>query len=179
MVAIQTLWAGPWLVKVAGYAPLEAARGLFIINVAMLCTFWSWGMLNPWLARKGITVDRLIARGMPLSLVLLAAIVTAGPAAGPTALAAFCISSTFVSLAQPAIAMKFSAAVAGRALSAYNLVIFAGVFVMQWGIGLLIDGFLAAGLPEVAAFRCAMAVFLACNLISYGYFLLAKDNSAR
>ena len=110
---------------------------------------------------------------------MLAAIIIAGPAAGAGAWALFCISSTFVSLAQPAVGMAFSPALAGRALSAYNLVIFAGVFVMQWGIGLLVDGFLAAGLGEVASFRAAMAVFLACSVISYGYFLLAKDNSGQ
>jgi predicted MFS family arabinose efflux permease len=179
MVAMQTLWAGPWMVRVAGYAPLEAAKGLFVINVSMLCAFWGWGMLNPWLARKGMTPERLIARCLPLSLLLLATIIIAGPAAGAGIWAVFCVSSSCVSLAQPAIGMKFSQGLAGRALSAYNLVIFAGVFVMQWGIGLLIDGFLAAGLPEVAAFRGAMAVFLACNLLSFGYFLLAKDNSVQ
>ena len=113
MIAMQTLWAGPWMVRVAGYAPLEAATGLFIINVCMLCTFWSWGMLNPWLARTGITTDRLIAWGLPLSLVVLAAIIIAGPAAGAGAWALFCISSTFVSLAQPAVGMAFPAG-AGR-----------------------------------------------------------------
>ena len=70
------------------------------------------------------------------------------------------MTSTFVALAQPAVGMAFPPALAGRALSAYNLVIFAGVFVMQWGIGLLIDGFGAIGLGEVASFRAAMAVFL-------------------
>lgn len=177
MIAIQTLWAGPWMVRVAGYAPLEAAGGLFIINLSMLCTFWSWGLLNPWLARRGLTTNRLIARGLPVSLLLLATIIIAGPAAGPGAWALFCISSTFVSLAQPAVGMVFAPALAGRALSAYNLVIFGGVFVMQWGIGLLIDGFRAAGLGEVSSFRSALAVFLACSVISYGYFLWAKDNS--
>ena len=177
MIAIQTLWAGPWMVRVAGYERLEAATGLFIINVSMLCTFWSWGMLNPWLARKGLTTDRLIARGLPLSFAVLATIIIAGPAAGAGAWALFCITSTFVSLAQPAVGMVFSPALAGRGLSAYNLVIFGGVFVTQWGIGLLIDGFLAAGLGEVASFRAAMTVFLACSVISYGYFMLAKDNS--
>jgi hypothetical protein len=34
-------------------------------------------------------------------------------------------------------------------------------------------------LDELASFRAAMAVFLACSVISYGYFLLAKDNSGR
>jgi Arabinose efflux permease len=31
MVAIQTLWAGPWMIRVAGYSPLESATGLFWI----------------------------------------------------------------------------------------------------------------------------------------------------
>ena len=34
-VAIQTLWAGPWMVRVAGYTPLESATGLFYINAVM------------------------------------------------------------------------------------------------------------------------------------------------
>lgn len=177
MIAMQTLWAGPWMVRVAGYAPIEAAAGLFAINISMLCTFWSWGMATPWLTRKGFTTERLIAAGLPLSFVVLAAIIIAGPAAGAWSWALFCVSCTFVSLAQPAVGMVFPPAVAGRALSAYNLVIFAGVFVIQWGIGLLIDAFSAVGFSEIGSFRAAMAVFLACSVLSYGYFLLAKDNS--
>jgi predicted MFS family arabinose efflux permease len=177
MIAIQTLWAGPWLVRVAGYAPVDAAGGLFLINLSMLGTFWTWGLVTPWLARHGLTTDRLIALGLPLSLLVLATIIIAGPAAGAGAWALFCMSSTFISLAQPAVAMAFPPALAGRALSAYNLVIFAGIFLLQWGIGLLIDGFGALGLAEVTCFRLAMAGFLACNVMSYGYFVLAKDNS--
>jgi MFS family permease len=177
MIAMQTLWAGPWMVRVSGYAPLEAAAGLFAINISMLCTFWSWGMVTPWLARRGMTTERLIARGLPLSFLVLAWIIIAGPAAGAWSWALFCVSCTFVSLAQPAVGMVFPPALAGRALSAYNLVIFAGVFVIQWGIGLLVDAFAAAGLGQVDAFRAAMAVFLGCCVMSYGHFMLAKDNS--
>jgi predicted MFS family arabinose efflux permease len=177
MIAMQTLWAGPWMVRVAGYSPAESAAGLFAINLSMLVTFWSWGMVTPWLARRGWTAARLIARGLPLSFLMLAMIIIAGSRAGAAAWAAFCMTSTFVSLAQPAVGMAFPPALAGRALSAYNLVIFAGVFVIQWGIGLLIDGFAAAGMPPTGAFRAALAVFGACCVMSYGYFLLAKDNS--
>jgi hypothetical protein len=114
-----------------------------------------------------------------LSLVVLAAIIVAGPDAGAWAWAAFCVSCTFASLAQPAVGMAFPPALAGRALSAYNLVIFSGVFVVQWGIGLLIDGFAAAGLDTVGTFRAAMAVFLACSAASYGYFMLANRDNHR
>jgi MFS family permease len=116
MIAMQTLWAGPWMVKVAGYDPLDAAQGLFWINVSMLCTFWSWGLLNPLLARRGFTTERLIAWGLPLSFVVLASTIAAGPLAGAGAWALFCMTSTFVSLAQPAVGMAFPPALAGRAL---------------------------------------------------------------
>lgn len=172
MVAMQTLWAGPWMQRVAGYSPLEAATGLFWINVAMLCTFWTWGMVNPWLLRKGLGADRLMAAGLPLCLVVLLGIILAGPQAGGGAWALFCVSCTFVSLSQPAVAMAFPQALAGRALSAYNLVIFAGVFVVQWGVGLGVDAFAAAGLSTVQSFQAAMAVYLACNAVAYAWFLL-------
>ncbi|MFC5522212.1 MFS transporter [Polaromonas jejuensis] len=178
MVAMQTLWAGPWMVKVTGNSLLEAATGLFYINAAMLATFWSWGMVNPGLAQRGWHATRLIGWGVPLSLAVLAFNIQAGSATGWLGWALFCVSSSAMGLAQPAVGMAFPASLAGRALSAYNLVIFAGVFVTQWGIGLLIDAFLAMGLTPVAGFQAAMGVFLCCCIASYAYFLSMKaDNS--
>ena len=179
MIAVQSLWAGPWLARVAGYSPMAAAEGLFAINLAMLATFWCWGLLNPWLQRRGIVTDRLIAWGTPLSFVALAGLVMAGPAAGPALLALFCITTTFVSLAQPAVAMVFPAHLAGRALSAYNLVIFVGVFVVQWAIGLLVDAFRRAGFSEAAAFQGAFGTFLATSMLSYGWFLWSRSHNRK
>jgi len=179
MIAVQTLWAGPWMVRVAGFEPLASAAGLFTINICMLATFWSWGMVNPWLQRRGIGTDTLIAWGLPLSFVVLGTLIVAGPGAGAWTLALFCVSSTFVSLAQPAVGMVFPSALAGRALSAYNLVIFLGVFVVQWGIGLLVDAFRATGLAEVDAFRSAFSVFLATSVLSYAYFLWSRSHNRR
>jgi hypothetical protein len=174
MIAIQSLWAGPWMVRVTGFDAGRAASGLFLVNVCMLLTFWSWGLLNPWLQRRGTTTDKLIAGGVPLSLVVLAWIVWAGPQAGPVAWALFCVTCTFVSLAQPAVGMAFPSSLAGRALSAYNLVIFAGVFIVQWGIGLIVDGLGALGWSTVDAFRGAMAAFLACCTFGYLWFMARK-----
>lgn len=177
MVAIQTLWAVPWMIRVGGYTSVEAATSLFWINVAMLSTFWSWGLLIPRLTRRGVHTAQLIAWGTPLSLGVLALTVFAGAGASEQAgllWALFCVSSTFLALAQPAVGMAFAPELAGRALSAYNLVIFAGVFVVQWGIGLLIDAFVAQGWSQAGAFQGALGVFLLLNLLSYLYFLLAK-----
>jgi MFS family permease len=177
LVAVQTLWAGPWMVKVAGYTPLESATGLFYINAAMLVTFLSWGMVTPWLVQRGWSANRLIGWGLPFSLLALAFNILGGSSTGWLGWALFCVASSVLGLAQPAVGMAFRASLAGRALSAYNLMIFAGVFVVQWSIGLLIDAFSALGLAQVASFQAAMAVFLCCCIASYGYFLSVKvDN---
>jgi len=175
-VAMQTLWAGPWMVKVAGYTPLEAATGLFWINVCMLITFWLWGLFTPRLTQRGYSANKLMTYGVPANFCIQLYIVMTGADAGAWHWALFCISSSFVALAQPAVGMAFPAALAGRALSAYNLVLFLGVFVVQWGMGLMIDGFKAQGLSESSAFQSAMAVYFACCLVSYGHFLRRKSD---
>lgn len=177
MVAIQTLWAGPWMTQVAGWTAGEAAQGLFLINLAMLVSFWLWGLITPGLARKGIPVERLIAWGVPLSFLVIGALVWMGPAVGDGAavgVALLCVTSTFVALAQPAVGMAFPSHLAGRALSAYNLVVFAGIFVVQWGIGLLVDAGLGIGLTKPAAYQAALASFGICSVLSWLYFLLKK-----
>lgn len=178
MIAVQTLWAGPWMVKVCGYSPQQAAAGLFGINLAMLLAFWLWGMVNPWLARRGVRAEYAIARGLPLSFLVLAMIIIAGEKAAAAAWALFCVSSTVIAMSQPAVGMAFHASVAGRALSAYNLVIFAGVFAVQWGIGLAIDGFAALGLDVVNSYRAAMAVFWLCAVGAWLHFLWCGRASA-
>jgi predicted MFS family arabinose efflux permease len=177
MVAIQTLWAGPWMTQVAGWTASEAASGLFMVNLSMLVTFWLWGLITPGLARKGIPVERLIAWGLPLSFVVTGALVWIGPAIGEGAavgLAMFCMTSSFVALAQPAVGMAFPSHLAGRALSAYNLVVFAGIFAVQWGIGLLVDAARAMGFVNVQAYQLALACFGLSSMASWVFFLLKK-----
>jgi hypothetical protein len=178
LIAIQTLWAGPWMVKVAGYTPLESATGLFYLNACMLVAFWSWGMVAPRLIRSGWRAERLITWGVPLSLLALAVNIVGASGTGWVGWAAFCVTSSVLGMAQPAIGMAFKPSLVGRALSAYNLMIFSGVFVVQWGIGLLIDAFKALGVSEIASFQAAMGVFLCCSLASYAWFIRGKaDNS--
>ena len=177
MVAIQTLWAGPWMVQVVGLTPGQSAAGLFWINVSMLSVFWVWGMLMPGITRKGIKVETLIAWGLPLSFVAMGLNIVLGSEATWPFWAAFCVLSTFVSLSQPAVALAFPASMAGRALSAFNLVIFAGVFVVQWGIGLLVDLFAGLGLTRIEQFQGAMSVYLMICIACYAFFLSVRAHN--
>ena len=177
LIAIQTLWASPWMVRVAGFSPAQATSGLFWISLAMLLTYWLWGLANPWFARHHIGANRLIQQGVPLSLaplVLLAASGAAWPAGAPWLWGLFCVLATVCTVAQPAVGMAFAAALAGRALTAYNLVVFCGVFAVQWGMGLAIEALRARAWSETAAYQGALAAYALCYLLSYVYFLLAK-----
>ena len=179
MVAMQTLWAARWLTAVAGYTPEQAASGMFWLNVGMMAAFLAWGAATPWLARRGWTSHVLMQRLLPVSLLVLLAIVVGGPAFGQSSAwmwTAYCVCASVVTLSQPAVGLAFPAHLAGRALSAFNLVIFSGVFTVQWGLGLVIDALLAAGFSVQGAYQGAVAVSGVCSLLAYAYFLLAKKS---
>ncbi|HJV59378.1 MAG TPA: MFS transporter [Albitalea sp.] len=170
MLALQSLWAGPWLVRVCGQTPAQAARGLFAINLSMLLAFMAWGAVVPRLYARGWDAPRLIARGIPLSLAILAMNVALGRHAGAWAWGLFCVTGTVVSLSQPAVGQAFEKGLAGRALSAYNLLTFVGVFVLQWGIGLAVDALAAAGWSVESSFQGAFALWALCSASSYLWF---------
>lgn len=173
LIAIQALWAGPWLTQVRGLPPAQASQGLLLINAGMLVAFLTWGWVMPVLARRGVQVHTLIAWGVMANLVLLSLILWLGHGAGAAHWMLWCVSASVVSLAQPALAQVFPVHMAGRALSAFNLVVFVGVFSLQWGIGMGIDAFRSTGVSEVDSFRFTLAGFLALVLASYVWYLAA------
>ena len=107
LLALQSLWIGPWLSRVCGWSPQEAAQGLFVLNVGMLLTFLAWGVLVPRLYARGWTAQSLIARGLPLSLAALVLAVWLGEERRPRCGPCSAWAARVVSLAQPAIGQAF------------------------------------------------------------------------
>ena len=178
LLAIQTLWAGPWMVNVDHYSQLESAQGLFAINLCMLVCFGWWGWVMPRLARRSIGVQGLVKVIYPLSVISMGAMLVAGPGYSVLTLICFCLTSSVIAMVQPTVGLSFEARLAGKALCAYTLVIFLGIFVVQWGLGLMIDAFTAAGFSQEDSYRGAFLVDMCCCAGAYLYFLLAKgDNS--
>ena len=171
LFAIQTLWAGPWMVKVSGYTPEESANGLFIIYLSLLFSFLTWGYFVPKFSKNVSDAIRLLKFGAPINLVVLAFIIYLGPKAGAFHWALFAVSSVFLSLSQPAVGMAFSLSNAGKALTSFNLLLFIGAFALQWIIGVIIDLTMNLGFSEISGFRFAMVFFLLTSLFSYLFFL--------
>ena len=175
LFAIQTLWAGPWMIKVSGYTPEESAKGLFLIYFFMLLSFLIWGYFVPKFSKNVNDAIRLLKYGSPLSLLVLGVIIYLGPNTEAIHWALFIVSAVFLSLIQPAVGMAFSVSNAGKALTSYNLLIFIGAFFLQWIIGLIIDLGLSLNYSEIASFQLAMSFVLVTSLTSYLYFLV-KNN---
>ncbi len=175
LIAVQSLWAGPWLTRSAAGAPTQAAQGLLLVNLAMLFAFMAWGVVMPRLVRRGIGAVQTDDLGPAAARCCCCSCnVALGGAARRRALGrcgAWPAPSSR-SASRPS-GQAFPAALAGRALSAFNLVIFAGVFCMQWGIGLLIDALRGSGWREADAFRLAFAAFGLCCVAAYVWFLRA------
>tara|TARA_B100002003_G_scaffold244253_1_gene269975 strand:+ start:123 stop:1352 length:1230 start_codon:yes stop_codon:yes gene_type:complete len=176
LFAIQTLWAGPWMIRVSNYSPLESATGLFWINVTMLFSFFVWGYILPKLSNYGLSAIKLIKLGLPISFVVLFIIILLGSKAGSIHWTIYILSSIFLSLVQPAVALSFSTNLAGKSFTSFNLLIFLGTFFMQWGIGLIIDLSKTLGFNEVISFQISFSVFLLISIFSYFYFIFSSRN---
>tara|TARA_B100000965_G_scaffold171308_1_gene143084 strand:- start:169 stop:942 length:774 start_codon:yes stop_codon:yes gene_type:complete len=176
MVAIQTLWAGPWMVRVSGYSPLESATGLFWINTIMLIAFFIFGYILPKITKLGLESMRLIKIGLPISYLSLLVIIISGENAGAAHFTFYLLTSIVLTLTQPAVALSFPTSLAGKSLTSFNLLIFVGTFIMQWGIGLVIDLSQFFGKGEIQSFQISFFVYLLICIFSYLYFLLNNRN---
>ena len=177
LMAIQTLWAGPWMVRVAGYTPIESATGLFWINITMLISFFLWGYFLPKITNLGFSALKILKLGLPVSFLIMLMIIILGSKAGAFYITLFILSSIFLSVTQPAVGLSFASHLAGKALTSFSLLIFLGTFIMQWVMGLVIDLVKTFGYTEIIGFKAAFSFFLFLSLISYIFFLIINKKS--
>jgi len=171
MVAIQTLWAGPWMVRVSGYNPMESATGLFWINITMLIAFFIFGYILPKVTKLGFETMKIMKIGLPISYLSLLMIIFLGNNAGALFFTIYLLTSIVLTLTQPAVALSFPTKIAGTSLTSFNLLIFVGTFIMQWSIGIAIDISKYLGFSETKSFQIAFSLYLIICVISYLYFL--------
>ena len=172
MYAIQTLWAGPWMIRVTGYSSLESATGLFWINFTALIGFFLWGYFLPIISKYGLNSFKLMKFGLPISYLVLLSIIIKGSNAGAFLFTIYILTSIVLTVVQPAVGLSFPKRLAGKSLTSYNLVIFLGTFIMQWGMGLIIDFSHSMGKSEILSFQISFFVYFILCIFSYIFFVL-------
>jgi predicted MFS family arabinose efflux permease len=140
-LAIQGLWAGPWLTHVAKFERTEIAGLLFWVAVAMIAGFITLGTITEHLSRRGISVATTAVIGMTLFMFVQLLLIL-GPIGWCVPLwMAFGFVGTSGVLAYSVLAQSFPVHLSGRVTTALNLLVFIAAFACQWAIGGIIDYF--------------------------------------
>jgi MFS family permease len=169
-MAIQGLWSVPWLMEVEGFTRAVAARHLLAMSIVMLGGFLALGVFATRLARRGIFARHLFAAGFGLTGMALAAIVLRVP--GTYAWwCAFGLGAVVNVLSFTVLNEGLARELTARANTAANLLMFAGSFAAQWGIGVGVDAARAwFALDTAAALRLAFSLVLALYAAAYWWF---------
>jgi hypothetical protein len=177
-LAIQGLWAGPWLRDVAGLDQVTTARYLFWIAAAMVSGFLGMGQLTYWLSRLGISPLGVASGGMALFILTQSAILFSG---GSLLLlwVLFGFFGTSGVLNYAILSQSFPPALAGRVNTALNLLVFMAAFAGQWGMGAIINHWpMASGGYADVGYRWAFGLVLALQALTWGWLALGGRRTA-
>jgi predicted MFS family arabinose efflux permease len=175
-MAIQGLWAVPWMMEVNGASRSHAAGVLFLMGSAMLIGYIFIATCAGWLFRRGVKPMALLSAGLGFALLVqLAIILNLAP---PNLLWPLMgLSFSLSTLAYSQVSIAFPVSISGRVNTAFNLMMFAGAFGLQWGIGAAVEAFAATGMVRADAFRLSFALLLAAQGLAFGWFLLPANRT--
>jgi MFS family permease len=167
-LAVQSLWAGPWLRDIAGYDRAEVANGLLVIAVAMMVGFIFAGGIAERLGRLGIKPVAVAMVAMNTSIVLQAVIVLELPVPPLVIWSAFALFGTSGILVYAGLSQTFPKHLAGRVNTSINLLVFVASFLFQWGVGVVIGLWPAteSGGYRPEAYQAAFGAVLAVQVIA-------------
>jgi len=167
-LAIQTLWAGPWLRDVAGLDSnlvaitlLSGAVGFVIGNILV-------GVIAVRLAKRGVAPIVVVGVGMALLMLVQLVIIGEWVAAPRVLWFVFGMLGTIGVLSFSVLAQEFPAHLSGRASTGLNLLVFSTAFALQWGMGEIINLWPAAADGGYAAsgYRAAFVTALVLQAIA-------------
>ncbi|WP_409744987.1 MFS transporter [Ferrovibrio sp.] len=172
-MAIQGLWAGPYLRDVGGLDRAAAAQVLFLLAAALTAGFTLTGIAADRLQKRGIPLSRTMVWGVVLYAVVLAVMASGWTPTNPLLWIAFGIISNTTVLAYPILSGQFALEQAGRVNTLLNGVVFGFTFFAQAGMGWLIDLWPrgADGSYPAEAYRWTFGLALALLLLTLGWFL--------
>ncbi|MFO1088336.1 MAG: MFS transporter [Hyphomicrobiales bacterium] len=182
-IAIQTLWAGPWLRDVAGMARADVASILAWMAIGFMVGALLTGFAADRLVRRGFS---LLALAPGFAVIFLAAelLVTLNwtGAPGPVWFV-FGMFGQATILLFPWLATYFGgAAAAGRSNAALNVFVFGTAFAAQYAIGAVLDLWpkTDAGGYDPQGYQVAIGLCLAVQVLTLlWYFLSMPRETAR
>jgi len=174
-IAIQTLWAGPWLRDVAGLDRMAVANHLMVMAIAFLIGILSSGVVADWLGRRGVDLITVMLGFLAVFFVAQLAIVLQLTSLTLPIWFLFGMFGQVAVLAYPWLSSHYGAELSGRTNTAVNLLLFLAAFAVQYAIGAIIDLFPSTAdgySPE--GYRWGFGVFLGLQLLALLWYLAGR-----
>lgn len=168
--AVQSLWAGPWLMQAAGHSRASAAQVLLLYGLALFTGYVITAFVSTRLNAIPGAPRRLYIGALGLAYSALAAIISNAWPASAWPWFAYGLTVGTGMLAYPALTRAFPAAIAGRVVTAYNMVMFASAFVLQWAMGALIQAQINNGAVTLAAYQVGFGALLVLQVLALLWF---------
>ena len=165
------------MTDVLGMQPTEAGNALLIFNIALLLSYVGMSFLSPWLDKRSFALERQSLIGLFWFSGLLWIIIFWHAPGAWWCWVIMTIGIPAVILLQTQTALLFPKHVAGRVLTTFNLVMFVGAFLLQWGIGLMVDFLQSFGSSRANALAFAFAVMGVLQLASLGWYLKMRKSA--
>ena len=175
-LAIQTLWAGPWLRDVAGLDPravsitlLSGAVGFVIGNIAL-------GLVTVRLIQRGVATIVVVGVGMTAFMVAQLLVIGEWTAAPRVLWFIFGMLGSVGVLSFTVLSQEFPIHLIGRASTGMNVIVFSTAFALQWGIGEIINLWptTAAGSYAEPGYRTAFAVALTLQVLALVWLMVSR-----
>lgn len=161
--AVQTLWAGPYLMGVMGLSALEAGNVIFLINVGLIIGGPIWGMLSDRILKRR---KRVVLFGLLIFSLIMFIIAMLSPGTRLSVLAFFFFCFGFSGGAGQVmfahIKELMPIEMAGVAMTGINFFTMMGAAIFVHGLGSLMQHLYPHASQGIDAFRGAFLVCAAC-----------------
>ncbi len=138
-LSVQGLWAGPWLVDVVGMAPKDIGGYLLLISAGMLVANVVLGKWMTALILRGVSGSWFAALGCLGALLGQLPFLLSWTSHPALVMVAFGLTHVAGNLVFAALFPLFPPEVRGRLSTTLNFLMFGLGFLMQWGIGLVVN----------------------------------------
>ena len=171
VLAVQGLWAGPWLADVDGLSRGEIASCLASMAAVLVIAAPCWGVLTQWL-RPHVPLTR-VAAVAAVALLGTEALLLVHP--GVPSLLPWCVFAAFggfTVLSYSVLADHFPTSAIGRANGALNVSHVGVSFVVQIGIGQILGHWVPVGDHyPAAAYRAGLLLPMALQAAALVWFV--------
>lgn len=169
-MAVQGLWAVPWMMEVEGLSRATAASYLLALSVVILVGYLSLGLFATPLVRRGMHSRHLFAIGFSMNALAFTLITLRLPGS-PVWWSLYGFGAAANVLAFAVLNEGFPRELAGRTNTAVNLITFIGSFATQWGVGVVVDTARAvSGVDGATGLRYAFALVTMLDLATLVWF---------